>query len=87
LRRDRWPFSRAVGKEHRLPSPFVRFLAWLKRYLRRLSFGGESQIAMESRGDEMIHKDESTELLESERGNWEAVDENSELYRRKQERW
>jgi hypothetical protein len=82
----RRPLSRVVGKERRLPSPLVRFLAWLKRYLRRLSFGGESQIAMESKGEEMIHKDEWTELPESDRGKWEAVGENSELYRRKQGR-
>jgi hypothetical protein len=36
----------------------VGLLAWLKRYLRHPSFGGESQIAMELKGEEVIHKDE-----------------------------
>jgi hypothetical protein len=85
--------SRARGRAgsgssiERLPSPLVRFLAWLKRYLRRLSFGGESQIAMESQGEEVIDQEEWTKLAESERDKWEPADESPWLYRRKRERW
>jgi hypothetical protein len=61
----------------------VRFLAWLKSYLRHLSFGGESQIAMEFKGEEVIDKDEWAELPESERGKWEPAEESGWHYRRK----
>jgi hypothetical protein len=87
LRGERWPLLRAIGKERGATVSLVGFLAWLKSYLRHLSFGGESQIAMESQGEELIDKDEWTKLAESERDKWEPADESPWLYRRKRERW
>jgi hypothetical protein len=65
----------------------VGFLASLKSYLGHLSFGGESQIAIDSKGEEMIDKDDWGELPERERDKWEPADESPWLYRRKRERW
>jgi hypothetical protein len=61
----------------------MRVIAWLKSFAVDLFRGGESQIAMELQGEEVIHEEEWSKLPEEERAKWEAVDEPMPLYRRK----
>jgi hypothetical protein len=59
------------------------FRTWASSLWTDLFRGGESQIAMELGGEEVIHEEEWSELPEEERARWEPVDEPMPLYRRK----
>jgi hypothetical protein len=58
-------------------------IARLRSFAVHLSRGGESRIAMESKGEEVIHEEEWSALPPEERAKWEATDESTILYRRK----
>jgi hypothetical protein len=55
--------------------------AWA--WLRHILGGGESLIAMESKGEEVIHEEEWSALPPEERAKWERADESTVLWRRK----
>jgi hypothetical protein len=64
--------------------PGVRgLLAWLRSFVVHLFRGGESLIAMESKGEEVIHEEEWSKLPPEERAKWEPADGSTVLYRRK----
>jgi hypothetical protein len=58
-------------------------LARIRSYLRHRVLGGESLIAMEYKGEEVIHEEEWSKLPKDERAKWEPADESMPLYRRK----
>jgi hypothetical protein len=58
-------------------------ITWLRSFLRHSVRGGESLIAMESKGEEVIHKEEWSALPPEEREKWEPTDESTILWRRK----
>jgi hypothetical protein len=61
----------------------VRLLAWLRSFAVHLFRGGESQIAVASKGQKVIHQEEWSKLPEEERAKWEPVEESTVLWRRK----
>ena len=60
--------------------PGVIRRAWARL---RFFFRGESLIAMESKGEEVIHDEEWSALPPEERAKWEPADESTVLWRRK----
>jgi hypothetical protein len=56
--------------------------AWIKNILRH-RLGGESLIAMEYKGEEVIHEEDWSALPPEERAKWEPADGSTVLYRRK----
>jgi hypothetical protein len=58
-------------------------LARIGSYLRHRVLGGESLIAMEYRGEEVIHEEQWSKLPKDERAKWEPADGSTVLYRRK----
>jgi len=58
-------------------------IARLRSFAVHLFRGGESLIAMESRGEEVIHEEQWSALPPEERAKWEPADESTILYRRK----
>ena len=58
-------------------------IAWLRSFAVHLFRGGESLLAMESKGEEVIHEEEWSALPPEERAKRERADESPLLYRRK----
>jgi hypothetical protein len=58
-------------------------IARLRSFAVHLLRGGESLIAMESKGEEVIHEQEWSALPPEERAKWEPMDESTVLWRRK----
>jgi hypothetical protein len=58
-------------------------IAWLRSFAVHLLRGGENLIAVESKGEEVIHDEEWSALPPEERAKWEPADESTVLWRRK----